>query len=708
MRRVVMAALAGAAVIMPGCAFAAEDAAPAAAPSLQEQFSAASKAAAEGHCDTAIPLFEALEADKRVKPGSLPAAAISVRHGICLLAGDEALRGEAMIAAGLPTLEAAGPGFADEVADSSLRLGLLAFSRLDHDAAVRWLKAAARSDDLRLRQSARMRLAQTLQFDGDGAALTVLDAALAEVPEKSADKTAEKGDKQTRANFLAVRARVLMNLGRIKEAEADLKRAVDLSGGLTLTVSLTDVALRSDMAQVMLLAKRRDEARRYLAYTGAGRIEDSPFNRASYMGVPGCTGEPGLRPEDSAVVEFTIGSDGRVVAAQTVYSQGDYNAASAFARAVQDWFWEPSLIADVPGFYRNLVRVELHCSTVSGDAPGLFSPLWGRLITWAQPLAGAGEAEVSGADVRMETDSPLAASANAEAMAAQSARFKAQAAAKLAAGDSRAAGAATVLAVALARTDNATRHAEVDRAATLVAGSDPAKLDPATRAALAAIKVWAAMFTANEAARIPAGRSSISTETVQKRREAVLLPALKDPVIAADPLARNTLRVHLARKGPGGAQATNEMALLGAVVTDSELDDSNPVRQVALLRLANIAAKQKRFADAQALFARTGLSEQQCALLGDIPRLKSDGVSGASYPNAALEMGFEGWTQVEYDIAADGRTANQRSLIAYPPFVFGDAARDIISRARYDPSFRPSGSVACTGSSNTVRFIIPQ
>jgi hypothetical protein len=216
------------------------------------------------------------------------------------------------------------------------------------------------------------------------------------------------------------------------------------------------------------------------------------------------------------------------------------------------------------------------------------------------------------------------------------------------------------------------------------------------------------MFVATEAVGFKAGRSSLSSSTVQKRREAVLMPVLNDPVVAADPLARNTLRVHLAGQRARTATGMEQVALLEAVAADSGLEDGNPVRQVALLRLANIAAKQKRYADAQALFARTGLSEQQCALLGDIPHMKSDGVTGASYPNAALEMGFEGWTQVEYDIAADGRTANQRALIAYPPFVFGDAARDIVSRARYDPSFRPSGSLACTGSNNTVRFIIPQ
>jgi len=68
-------------------------------------------------------------------------------------------------------------------------------------------------------------------------------------------------------------------------------------------------------------------------------------------------------------------------------------------------------------------------------------------------------------------------------------------------------------------------------------------------------------------------------------------------------------------------------------------------------------------------------------------------------------MGFEGWVKVEYDIDAAGHTANQRALIAYPPFVFVDAARNIARGVRYDPTYRPSGQLACSATSETVRFL---
>ena len=62
-----------------------------------------------------------------------------------------------------------------------------------------------------------------------------------------------------------------MAADRVPEAEKVLKRALADSGGLTMKSNLSDIATRYDLAQASLMAGKRDEARTYLAYTGAGR-----------------------------------------------------------------------------------------------------------------------------------------------------------------------------------------------------------------------------------------------------------------------------------------------------------------------------------------------------------------------------------------------------------------------------------------------------
>jgi outer membrane biosynthesis protein TonB len=580
---------------------------------------------------------------------------------------------------------------------TNLLMGEVAYRRYDHDAAVLWLTKAATAPDRVGRLQAMIRLAQATVFDGDGAALGVIDKALAEIGDKTT------ADKDTRANFLSVRGRVLMNLGRDKEAAVDLRRALSLSGGLTNKVSLNDVALRSDLAQAMLLVGDRDKAREFLAYTGAGRIEESPFASATFMGVPSCTGERGLKPEDSAVVEFSIGDDGQVSGAQTVYSRGTFAAATVFAQAVRDWTWRPEKIAKLPEFYRRLTRVELHCSNADGETPGVLSPLYNRFSSWATPLAGIATEEVQA----LANSYGAASLADGSALWAERnvvvGKLRTQGAARAAASDKLAAAAAFGLAGIYDRSNTGRAREDLLQAVTLIGSADPGRTNPATTPALAALRMFALLKQQT------AGKSqdSISREKSRKLSEAALNPGLDDPLISADALAQDTLRVLLTNQRPVSSFGPEQTALLRAVAEDMRLEDGHPLRQIALLRLASVSAAAKQYQEAQALFARTGLSEQQCALLGDIPRLKSDGADSSDYPMEAFRMGFEGWVQLEFDIDAAGRTANQRALIAYPPFVFVDAAKGIARGVRYDPTYRPSGKLACSATRETVRFILP-
>jgi outer membrane biosynthesis protein TonB len=128
----------------------------------------------------------------------------------------------------------------------------------------------------------------------------------------------------------------------------------------------------------------------------------------------------------------------------------------------------------------------------------------------------------------------------------------------------------------------------------------------------------------------------------------------------------------------------------------------------ALLQQASIAAKQGELDMARKSFAQTGLTEQQCALIGLSPAMKSTGISSDDFPMEAMRWGFEGWVRTEFDVRADGRTVAPRAVIAYPPFVFNEAATDVAKGFRYEASYRPSGGTSCSGQQSQIQFRMPR
>jgi hypothetical protein len=189
----------------------------------------------------------------------------------------------------------------------------------------------------------------------------------------------------------------------------------------------------------------------------------------------------------------------------------------------------------------------------------------------------------------------------------------------------------------------------------------------------------------------------------------ILIEPLADlaqtPLIARDALAQDTALLWAMPRLPHDRDAARTTATLEQVAKDARLAEHHPLRQVAQLRLANAAAAGGDVAAAQRWFAATGLSEQQCALIGPKPALT--GVNTDAYPTDAMKWGFEGWVRNEYDINADGHTAGVRAVIAYPPFIFADAATRIMATAHYQASYRPSGGAACSASSESLNFRIP-
>ncbi|QCI93739.1 hypothetical protein FA702_09315 [Novosphingobium sp. EMRT-2] len=670
--RLKSACLSIALAILPAATAWAADAAPAAKPSLQEEFNKASEAAENGQCGTALEIFNRLAVDPRVKPGTLSYAAIAVRRGNCLVSDGEFEEGSEQIHKGLPILVAAGPDFTFDVMRAEDSLGRAAAQAFDHDAAIIHYRKALALVQGAPRAQILVHLAQVTAFDGGTVPLDYANEALGVV------QSIPKASKESLAIAYTTRGRIYLNQGQIKEATADFRKAVDLAGGLTLSkVSINDVAIRSDLAQAQLLAGKRDEARLTLAYTGAGRIEKSRFTPGRAMPVPECGQEFGLRPEDSAIVEFSIDDDGHVLSAQTIYSRGNYRTAATFARAALDWSWQPEQIAKVPAFFRALTRVEMRCSNSGAGMPGIVAPLFHRMDEWASPIIqSSGFPNLENSRLYRSREQLHQFGASRET-----------------AGDARGAAAAFALAALADGRAIQSRVDEIDHAMALLEG---AKGNPQALNSLRVMREVIALAMSASKTKDP--RSSAANR---------FLSLADMPDIAGDALAQATVRLLAAERLSSKAGAEQKVELYQRVADDARLGEGHPLRQVALLYLANIAAAQGHLQDAQGFFQRTGLTEQQCSVIGAAPALRSSRADSSDYPLEALHMGFEGWVKLEFDISADGKTANTRALLAYPPFVFVDAASGMARDFRYATSYRPSGGSACAAQSEVVNFVNP-
>lgn len=638
---------------------AAADTSPLGPRTLQQDFDEASADASEGKCESAILKFEALERSNKVKAGSLPAAAIAVRKGTCAIKLWRSNADEPAIQAGLVTLEKAGSDFDGDIADGWSALGDAAFRRYDYASATNGYENALTRLTGEYRLNVLTKLSKATAFDENAQALTYADEGIKII------SAMPKPSKDSLAAFHTLHARTLLNQGNADAAYKELKTALTLSGGLTDKTTLSEVALRSDLAIAAMLVGKKDDARLYLAYTGAGRIEKSPFKRAASMNAPLCGEETGLRPDDLAVVEFGIADDGTVSSAQTVYSRGGPEVAAAFGKAVNEWYWKPEDIAAIPPFYRLLTRVELRCSNVLASGPGVMGPLRERFLSWAMthlPLTAA----LDMSDTKLREILHLYV-------------------------DERSKPSGDVAKIAalgwLANVEPASgqkRVAMVDEALGLVPKA------PVPQEVVNWLRIV---------------RLLASTEERHEDLRA-LLTLSDDPAISSDALAADTLRLQAAR-GRMTAKLKEAPALLEKVAQDDRLPLHHPLRQLAWLDLAGKAAADGNRATAQDYFKRTGLTDEQCALLGESPTLKRTNVSSNDYPTEALMMGFEGWVQTEHDIMTDGKTTNIRPIIAYPPLIFVDSATGMTKGLQYDVSFRPGSSLACSANRQTFNFVIP-
>ncbi|WP_156348292.1 energy transducer TonB [Sphingomonas sp. Leaf34] len=643
--------------LMAMSAAAAQTGAPVTATTLQQDFDAAAALDTKGDRAGALAAWQRLEA--RTKLGSRSRGVAQIRKSAALFKLDRSDDAVTAARAGLALLPASDATLAEDRWRAYYNLGSIAENALDYaGASDSYASAEMAADAPDLKAASMLALANTKTFTDPAAAETALaraDALLMPL----------KADGKLKALVARRHAILLLNRSAYEPARVYAVEAVKQHGGLTSQTTISDVSARSDAAIASLLAGKPDDARRYMAMTGAGRLSKGEFDPAVQMDVPPCGGEADLRPADMAVVEFSIGDDGVVSAVAPIYAAGGGAVALEFARAVRDWSWTPEQVKAFPAFFRYNVRIEMRCSTAF-ERPSITKFLDADMATWLESKGLALRTEERGADA-------VAIVRQRAALAAAEAKSG-----------------ATSLA-ALPPLFQLANNAVVGREESNVLA----------RRALAIAEAQGAPPTA----RLPLDVIVRQTSSADNWKDEVyardITPLLSMPVYANDATARSAITLLIADRTNSRSRRG---ALLQQVADDKALAANDPLRVGALIRLASLQQQAGDTATARATFERSGLAANQCAILDAPPHFLS---AGGVFPDEARMWGFEGWTRTQFDVDADGRVLHQRAVLSYPPFVFTKAGVQTVAGARWSKTFRPDGGVGCGGLSQQVRFKMP-
>jgi tetratricopeptide (TPR) repeat protein len=631
---------------------------PPAVTALQATYDAAQAAYDRHDWDAAIAGFTkvltAFGADDR------SAAIIRLRLAEALLQEERFDEAQAQANRGLAVLRAATRGPDDDLANGYETLGDILRLNLAYDdaiAAYEQAKTFAAGDDKdTVIDLANIGIIQSAMVTHPDLAASTGDAMIAD-PRFATD------GKELQAQILSLRARAELNRGDPAGAKTFVDQAVKDSGRLdSPTPSLGDDEVRGDAALVYAQLKQYKDVRRFLASSGAGRSHDQFWLASPNMDLPVCG--PDIAPGDTAVVEFSIGDDGRAGGATPVYASRPGPLGVEFARAVRTWRWTPQAIAGVNPFWRSAVRVQMRCET-SPPALALSAPFEQVTSEWLHSKGVT--IDFSGGVITR----PAVADSPAQ-------------------GD--AAGIATLFWQL-----NGEWHPTEQR-------DEASKLDAALVQAGAPIeaRALAAMFASNTHAA--------TVQSVAEARARALAAAL--PVFDQAAGAQRSaawLRVELAVALETRGDLLDAEAPLKVVVAlpPAALAADDPIRTVAVLHLSLLDEKLGQPGAALELQRLSGLTQQGCNLLDVQPVPTSMTTNSREFPSEAQAWGFEGWVKTGYDITADGKVSNARALVSYPPFVFGDAATKVAATFRYLVPAVGGAPLSCSGKSAIVGFTLP-
>lgn len=538
---------------------------------LQQMFDDATALYVQNKHAEAVEAFRAIE--PRVNPTRAPAVlgTIRARMGRSLFFLGRTDEAQTMLESAAKLLPATDPNYRGDLMETETMLGILEDSDLRPAEAIPHLLVAlplatTPAEKMRVRTA----LAQARLFLDPEAAQADADEALRIALEA---KDLSKG---VLGQIRTIRGRVLLNRGQSALALAELRKSVAEQGGLTTKVDMSDLVSRSDLAIAALMSGDQESARKYFAYTGAGRFEKAPFATARKASPPPCGGPDDLKPDDMAIVQFSIDANGAARFVEPIWASRPGPSVLGFARAVREWSWAPADVAKIPPLFRMITRVELRCSNAA-SRPSPFTQLEDATSQW---LSARGIAVLEST----ETD-------------------------------------AVALPKLLAELDKREKAGDpVKTLPALLAAMNNAVAEPDQRIAwrerALAIAVQAKAPVAVEALL----SALVSQYDSMADRRRVLQKLRAEPRYAADPLVAGTFTLAIA-DGSATDNSPEMIAELNRVADDARLPRQHPLRVGALVRLADRLAVKGDLDGARANYMKTGLNDTQCALVGSTPSI---------------------------------------------------------------------------------------
>jgi tetratricopeptide (TPR) repeat protein len=626
----------------------------------QQLFNAATDAVNAGRCPEALSLIDALLSRPAITGNPRVLATVKLRRSQCLVSSGRLEEAKADIDSALQAIPGDDAVLAVDISEAHLSLGKMYFLGFDFESATLEFERA----NALLRPEERLHslewLAMATMFEPGDRSAGYAAGMLA-----LADQMPGKFKKRVSANARTLHARALMMHGQAAAAYSELKKALAEQGGLTLQVNLGDVITRADLALAALLNGDRSSAKEYMAYTGAGRFEKAPLESAQQMSPPLCGGAADLKPDDMAIIQFSIDDAGGVTNVTPVYASRTGPVAAEFARAVTGWSWKPQDAKKIPAFFRIAMRVELRCVNTAShpDVTDILRrELWAFLV-----------------DKHLQSHSD-----NLDTLASVSA-VQAYLAQKSIEGHELE---GVPLMLSLATSTELTQDERLgwfDRARAVLAKAG------APLAALTYIDVRRSLW-----------QSGYKRD--YKKQRAYLRTLLERSDIAADHGVADTLRLLIAEPQYGLPPPADAEGLLTSVAEDTALAEHDPLRTGAWVRMATLQSASGNLAAARASYTQSGLSAQECSLVDATPVLRRSLGASIDFPTDALYWGFEGWVIAEFDIKPDGTTTSQRAVVAYPPLIFSEPTIEGLKRVRYTQTYRPEGGLGCGGKQYKLNF----
>ena len=663
-------------------------AAPVVAGTMQQDFDAAQALMDADKAVEARDAFTALL--KRFPTGStVPSATlVRARLGTVLLATGDAEAAEPMLDAAVAGFKGSSSQIREERAVATYDRGRAQEiqGKLDsatasyRDVVASGVFAVDSVEDVRT----RLALARSAIWSDPAEARRQLDRLLALPPATFGIN----GD--ARAQIETLRGRVELNNDQPGEARRWFTQAAKSAGGAeTQKVTVADVRVRGDLALANFKLGRLDEVQKFIALSGSGSLVGEGMNRAVKMPLPACTPLTGLAPDAVAVVEFAIGSDGRVSGVTPIYASRGSGVRTAVARddgpevlfpqAVRRWYWNTADTAKLSAFWRQAVRVELRCQTTGNDSDPVWQSFEPGFTRWYAEKRLRPLAEMVGNDAQVLPAIRAEIARREASDGAQSPQLIEPV---------RALAFNGAAPMTERRATFARWLALMDAAGVPAAVRGPARIDQI-------------MFAANDN---PANNGRAGTHVLRDGLTALL--AAQEAAGDGATRAAMYTRLRLAEQRDGAKDTVGSRTLLDTIVAAplEVVGEADPMRTAALLRIANQASAAKDLATAARAIDATGLTGEQCALVDVRPQAVNASIGSGAFPEAARRWGSGGFVRIGYDITADGATRNVRTIIATPPFVFGSASEKAVSRFRYQPVFRPGNTIGCSGNSQMIRY----